>query len=198
VRRWLLNFAAVVSFALCVAMCALWLRSYWYYDRVVWNSAPDGSEAQLHLGAESNLDTIAIGYVDYRPPAPRGVEPPFTPGYSRSVERIPPNTPNGTRRFVDTNGFQFAGFGFFQWAISPPYSSAGYRAYNYGLIFPHWSLALVSGAVAAWRGWHVLRRRRNLTENRCLGCGYDLRATPERCPECGAEVKPQRAEGAPV
>jgi hypothetical protein len=53
---------------------------------------------------------------------------------------------------------------------------------------PAWSVCALTGALPAmWfvrrRRWRAAHRRRN---NCCATCGYDLRATPDRCPECGA------------
>jgi hypothetical protein len=45
---------------------------------------------------------------------------------------------------------------------------------------PHWFLAAASAILPAARA--VRRRTR---PGHCSACGYDLRATPQRCPECG-------------
>lgn len=50
-------------------------------------------------------------------------------------------------------------------------------------------VALLGAAPALVLGRAVRRRRRRALAadgiNRCVHCGYDLRATPDRCPECG-------------
>jgi hypothetical protein len=50
-----------------------------------------------------------------------------------------------------------------------------------------WLLLIPPAVLPALWVRRVLRRRRLLREGRCLVCGYDLRATAGRCPECGAE-----------
>lgn len=71
--------------------------------------------------------------------------------------------------------------------LTPPFS---YYSSIYVAI-PSWPLLLIlpiPGAICL-RRFRRLRRREQL--GLCLNCGYDLRATPDRCPECGT-VPPSR------
>jgi hypothetical protein len=76
-----------------------------------------------------------------------------------------------TSRHVDA-----LGFGYFAGHIS----AQSYRA----VAVPIWfAVVLPTGLVACSE---LRRRRMGKRPGLCLRCGYDLRATPERCPECGA------------
>lgn len=79
-----------------------------------------------------------------------------------------------------------------------PYAGPGFAAFGFGArevgegvfvaVVPHWALAAITW-VPPLIAWRRARRKTNDTADgtrACANCGYDLRATPGRCPECGA------------
>jgi hypothetical protein len=96
---------------------------------------------------------------------------------------------NHYHAWVNWHGFHF-GFTLLNiWEMEPEHGGAPPMAFDgpacdgYIIAMPFWfifaAFALIPVAHLLWR------HRKNVTPGSCVRCGYDVRATPERCPECG-------------
>jgi hypothetical protein len=167
--RWAFNFAAAVSAFLLLATCALWVRSYSY----------------TYLGFISLSTmaavTIAAGnggfYIDLDVELPPEKIESYISRYPSRVGEY--GSVKLGQNLTTLNRLGFAGDStgkllskFYTWAV-----------------MPMWLLELVMGVIpAAWLHRRAIARRA-AGIGLCPACGYDLRATPDRCPECGAVPK---------
>ena len=157
--RHLFTAAAAVSLMVCVAAATVWASGCHRGFGQVWNETAAVDRPRL---CGSLGDGVTVGVITPGPP----------PSPVVSVYRV---------GFSLTYASAYAG---------RRLSSFRYRLGTYrGVGVPFWAI-IVSGAVLP-AFWTVsfLRHRRRLsrpTEPLCPACGYDLRATPGRCPECGA------------
>jgi hypothetical protein len=168
VRRRLLNLLTALSLLLCVAVCVLWVGSHRGGATVTWAG-----------GGRWCFVTVYPGYViagDVPDPSGSG-------GGLRSLPRAVEMNVSWPRT---TRSYSVAGVGY----TTSPIPGGGADRY---LAVPFWLLVTLPAPLpAVWAAASARRRLRVRIAahrsglGRCASCGYDLRATPERCPECGA------------
>jgi hypothetical protein len=168
VKRRLFTILSALSLLLFVAVVVLWVRSYWYYE---------GGPVVLvatSFRLESGSGTLVTCW---------------------RVDDNPRSVPNGRWKVVPMSKMPGGKFGL------PPQSSGalGFRYWAYDLpiegwakpmegrqlFVPYWAAVLLFALLPMVWLTLTLRNRRRQELRRCPACGYDLRATPGRCPECG-------------
>src|SRR4051794_195696 len=171
--RRLLNLLTAVSLLLCVAVCGMWVQSYSVSEFLGW------SDPARFVGALSMHGLLRFEY---------GTYPNDDQGWSHVAYPTPAGPAAGLWQEVrarDRGGGRLRALGIA--CASVDYDSDG-RRLRRALYLPHWLLAGAALAAPAWRLRRAIRARRRPGAGACATCGYDLRATPDRCPECGTDV----------
>jgi hypothetical protein len=175
--RKLFTFAAVVSAVLCVATCVLWVRSYTVEDTIIWQRSDGGrwaSTASGRLFLTADVADWSGEPADFY--GIRHTSAPPDPVASEAWMYVLNISPGDHWTHWEWGGFAWTRF----------VGSGNSKAQ---LVLPLWTLAAAAtvlplGSLA--RHYRARRRRRRRARRGlCTACGYDVRATPDRCPECG-------------
>jgi len=175
--RRLFNLLTLLSLLLCALLVALWVRSHWY-DSFLKREAPvDERHLNLVWSIGTSPGLIRTSYnVETLNPAFRRDTSEWS--WFDSSHEEPVNDVVGVPLPVPTLPNRL---GFY---LMIGESKGSYRYTT--VTVPFWSLTLIAAMPALIVNHGRLRRRRLKHRNLCPNCGYDLRATPHRCPECGA------------
>lgn len=181
-RHRLFTALAALSLLLGVGLCVLRARSYRMRDEAAW-WRPGG------VGRVQSVQGCAV--LELRRYRWWGAVVPWT-GLRYEHEKLSPLGPVNPMAWmyvlnVDRGDtfvtWEHLGFGWYWWQSRDGNNLIG------AAVVPYWFPASLAALLPLWWvvGWWRSRGRPRL--NLCRKCGYDLRATPERCPECGTVAR---------
>ena len=172
-RRRLLGALSLLSLILCGATVVLWVRSYFVTDLI--DCEEPGEEPFLVHDVWSERGSVLISE-DIRGTRfsgdgeESGQSPPTTRRWSVASRMVETSAPFGP----PTSFWNYAGF----------WHEYG-DAHGERWVFPLWPAAVLLGLLPAARGSVIWTRLHRVRAGLCPSCGYDWRATPGRCSECG-------------
>ncbi len=199
-KRGIINAITLLLMLLCLTTVVLWAYSYYHgYWIQLQTYQPDGA---AYIAREYRLDSgcggIGIWITTFWETDPQNIAMykliAANPTQRKFIHgefllRFPYADVNGKpswARRLGFNGYEYlvvdqANGGRFSTSEKPRMSVGTTR--QRAISFPYWAAVclLLTPILLVW----VFRFRRSVA-GLCSVCGYDLRATPDRCPECGA------------
>jgi hypothetical protein len=178
--RWF-SVLTVISVGVWVALAVSWIRSYRVSDQFILQIHYNRGGART-FGFVTNHTGRGIVTVEWG-------QYPLSGGQQQAYEKSPTGLYFVSRRDpVDyparsSRGGQrsyWGGFGFGH------YPSAVLS--THAVFVPHWFLMLLASVLPTRWLMRYEQHRRRIRRGLCLKCGYDLRASSERCPECGTAI----------
>ena len=189
----LFTFACFLSLLLCALTAGLWVYSYCRTPAIglmAFRAVPLGTAMSLIVvqfpsgGAAAHFRLMTL----------TGITP------QEARDSLPPDSRSaiqwgqGPREHYPHTEGRGSHFGFS--AARANSSIFGTPTDDWAVVFPLWLPFALFAAYPALRFTGVLRRRRATRRGICSRCNYDLRASPGRCPECGAACKAASPAGA--
>ena len=168
---------------MCLGLCALWVRSYWVWEGfgsgkyLFTDPYKEGSGEfpQDHFRVNSlNSMSGRIGLDSWIMNQDGGDSIGWTLLGWVQDWKYNSGSAGSFDQIVKYNHSFVARYGFVFNVHSNPH-------FEIQLLLPIWFLILLSVVFPTY--WWMPRRK--TLPGCCVKCGYDLRATPERCPECG-------------
>jgi hypothetical protein len=178
--RRLFTILSTISLLLCAATVVLWVRSYAVVDDVQRITGPDRYILSTAGGGFALQATTDQAFQAAR----QGWRWQESAGQSHVDSQL-----HWNRSVMAQDPSQHTYLGFWWSSLWGPNSTTPTATTTLVVIGPIWPLSAILAVVPT--AWLVIRaKRRKATRRRIAGlcpiCGYDLRATRNRCPECGA------------
>ncbi|HEX2922692.1 MAG TPA: hypothetical protein VHS28_01540 [Chloroflexota bacterium] len=187
-----LRYVSAISLVLCIGVALLWVRSYRAADNIEWSIletkygrlyAHNGRlwihQSQLYRADGNPGFSSRFNYQTTQPATAAQEE--------RELIRELEFNSRMRGTFVHKNhlGMQYMSYG------RPPikYSTTPFTSY---LSLPLWPFPLILAVIPSLHLssllYRRLRSRHRKSRGLCPTCGYDLRASKDRCPECGEPI----------